>query len=69
MNPTVKTHNDKIIGYKALKKDNKGFFTDGMGRGKKQYFEVGKTYTVEGEPKLVKMGCTFLGITVLLWVI
>lgn len=59
MNPTIKKHKKKVIGYKALRKDKKGYYTDGMGNTKRTYFEVGKTYTVKGELELCKNGLHF----------
>lgn len=59
MNPTVKNHKDKIVGYKAVKKDKHGYYTDGMGRGTKTYYKLGKKYVVEGEPILCENGIHF----------
>ena len=59
MNPTIKRHSEEIIGYKALKKDEKGYYTDVMGSGEKTYFEVGKVYKVKGKPELCKNGLHF----------
>lgn len=59
MNPTIKNHKEKIIGYKAVEKDEKGYFTDGMRNSEKFYFEVGKTYSIKGEPVLCKNGIHF----------
>jgi hypothetical protein len=59
MNPTVKNHKENIIGFKAVKKDEKGYYTDGLGNAKKMYFELGKEYEVNGEPVLCKNGIHF----------
>ena len=59
MNPTIKNHKDKIVGYKAFRKDEKGIYTDGMGNSEKVYFEEGKSYKVKGEPVLCKNGYHF----------
>ena len=59
MNPTIKRHKEKVIGYKALKKDKNGYYTDGMNNVEKFYFEVDKTYEVKGELKLRKNGLHF----------
>ena len=59
MNPTMKNHKEKIIGYKAVKKDNKGYYTDGLGNAEKMYFQLNKTYSVKGSPELCKNGIHF----------
>jgi len=67
MNPTIKNHSENVKGYKAVKKDGKGFYTDGLGSGKKTYFKKGAIVKVEGEPVLCKNGIHFfrnIGIAV-----
>lgn len=59
IDPTVKNHEEKIIGYKAVKKDKNGYYTDGIGNAPKIYFELGKEYAVTGSPALCKNGIHF----------
>ena len=59
MNPTIKNHREKIIGYKAFKKDDKGIYTDGNGNCEKIYFKLNKIYTNKGQPELCKNGFHF----------
>ena len=60
MNPTIKQHNEKIIGYKAVKTDDDGrYYTDGMGNGQRVYFKIGEECAVQGEPKLCVNGLHF----------
>ena len=59
MNPTIKNHSENIKGYKAMKKDSGGYYTDGMGRGKKTYFKKGQIVEVSGEPILCQNGIHF----------
>ena len=59
MNPIIKNHSESVKGYKAVKRDDKGFYTDGMGNGEKTYFKKGQIVEVEGIPKLCKNGIHF----------
>lgn len=42
--------------YKALKHDNGGYYTDGMGSGKKIYWTEGMEFKTKGAPRLCKSG-------------
>jgi hypothetical protein len=59
MNPTIKNHKEKIIGYKAFKKDGDKIFTDGMGHSKRVYFEENGIYETDGLPVLCENGFHF----------
>jgi hypothetical protein len=59
MNPTVKNHSEKIKGYKAMKKDKNGFYTDGMGNAEKVYFKKGQVIEIDGDPVLCSNGIHF----------
>ena len=59
MNPTIRNHKEKIIGYKAFKKDEKGLYTEDMNNKEKTYFEIGKEYKTEGKPELCENGLHF----------
>ncbi len=59
MNPTIKNHSESIKGYKAVKRDSKGYYTDGMGNAEKVYFKKGQTVEVKGAPVLCENGIHF----------
>ena len=46
-------------GYKAFKKDSKGMYTDGMGKGTKIYWKKGDRKKLPGELKLCNNGFHF----------
>ena len=59
MNPTVKNHSKEIIGYKAVKKDIEGYYTDGNWRSEKIRIEIGGIYSTDGDPILYERGFHF----------
>jgi len=58
-NPIIQNIKGPIIGYKAFKKDNKGLYTDGLGKGKKIYWKKGDRKKIKENPILCENGFHF----------
>jgi len=50
---------NKIKGYKAVRKDKNGYYTDGMENNKKIYWKKGKKVKIDGELELCENGIHF----------